>query len=248
MADDKVVIVTGGGKGIGRAIARSFVEAGDRVVIPDIDQVSLERTVAELRALGGDVLGMACDVREEAQVKALVSQSIERFGRVDVLINNAAVVSHSHVWPSPVWGEPWPLLRDMSLDFWKKVIETSVHGTFLCCKYVIPQMESQGGGHIITVPGGGRPEKLGVLAYAMAKQMTTALVRYLAEEVRNSNICVLAVNPGATIATEDAPEEVRRQYPGVEVIRNRYVLAAEAPMEMSGKSLRLVDDHLEASD
>jgi NAD(P)-dependent dehydrogenase (short-subunit alcohol dehydrogenase family) len=244
---DKVVIVTGGGKGIGRAIAASFVAAGARVVIPDVDVASMQRTVDELRQKGGKVLGIETDVRDEDQVRAMIARTVDEFGRVDVLINNAAIVSHSHVWPSPVWGEPWPLVRDMSYDFWRRVIETSIHGTFLCCKYAIPAMEAVGGGHIMTIPGGGRPEKLGVLAYAMAKQTTTAFVRYLAEEVRESNICVLAVNPGATIATEDAPEEVKQQYPGVEVIGNRYVLAAEAPMEMSGKSVRLVDGRLEAT-
>jgi NAD(P)-dependent dehydrogenase (short-subunit alcohol dehydrogenase family) len=247
MIEGKVAIITGGGKGIGRFIAGTFVDAGAKVVIAEIDRDALDRTAADLSARGGEVLAVATDVRDEAQVKSMVEQSMRQFGRIDVLINNAAVVSHSHIWPDPGWGEPWPVVADMPFDFWKKVMETSVNGTWLCCKYVIPHMAAQGSGHIITIPGGGQPAKIGVLAYAMAKQITTSFARYLAEEVRPSNICVVAVNPGATLATEDAPEQVREKYPGVEVVGNRYVLAAEAPMELTGRSLVLRDGKLEAS-
>jgi NAD(P)-dependent dehydrogenase (short-subunit alcohol dehydrogenase family) len=246
MVKDKVVIVTGGGKGLGRYIAGTFVEAEAKVVIAEIDAAALETAVEELKTRSEAVLGVQTDVRDEEQVSRLVAQVIERFGRVDVLVNNAAIVTHSHVWPSTAWTKPWPLIRDMPLEFWHKVIETNITGTYLCSKHVIPHMENQGSGHIITFPGGGSAQKLGVLAYSLTKQAVTVFARFLAEEVRASNICVLAVSPGATIATEDAPEEVKASYPGPEVIGNRYVLAADAPMALSGHSVRLVDGRLEA--
>jgi NAD(P)-dependent dehydrogenase (short-subunit alcohol dehydrogenase family) len=245
---DKVVIITGAGKGIGRYVAGTFVTAGAKVVASDIDAPALQRTVAELTSADGDVLGIETDVRDEAQVEAMVARAIERFGRIDVLINNAAVVTHSHLWPAPTWTQPWPVVRDMSKEFWDRVIETNLTGTFLCSKHVIPHMEAQGGGHIITLPGGGAATKLGVLAYSITKQAVTVFARFLAEEVRAANICVIAISPGATIGTEDAPEEVFRSYPGVEVVGQRYVLAADAPMELSGHSLRLVEGRLEAAD
>src|SRR5215470_6339816 len=98
MAEGKVVIVTGGGKGLGRFIAGTFVDAKAKVVIAEIDGKALDATVAELGAKSKDVLGVQTDVRDERQVANLVDQTIARFGRVDVLINNAAIVTHSHVW------------------------------------------------------------------------------------------------------------------------------------------------------
>lgn len=247
MVNGKVVIVTGGGKGIGRYVAGTFLDAGAKVVVADFDASSLDEALQALNQKSTEVLGIQADVRDEDQVKKLVSQTVERFGRVDVLINNAAIVSHSHLWPSPVWTEPWPLVRDMSLEFWSKVLETNVTGTFLCSKHVLPHMERQRSGHIITIPGGGPTHKLGVLAYALTKQAVTTFARFLAEEVRESNICVIAMSPGATVATEDAPPEVLERYPGVEAVGNRYVLAAEAVMEMSGHSLTVVDGSLQAT-
>ena len=243
----KVVIITGGGKGVGRYVAETFVDAGAKVVIAEMDAVALQQAVSELKERGGDVLGVSTDVRDEAQVQAMVAQVMQTYGRIDVLINNAAIVTHSHVWPNPVWTQPWPVVRDMSFDFWRKASETTVHGQFLCSKYVIPHMEAQGGGHIITVPGGGPADKLGVLAYALAKATTSVFARYLAEEVRAANICVLAINPGATIATDDAPDEVKQAYPGVEAVSTRYVAAAEAPMELSGKAVTFKDGRIVAA-
>ena len=245
MVEGKVVIVTGGGKGIGRHIARTFVDAKAKVILAEIDAPSLARTASELREQGGDVLAVETDVRREDSVRQMVAQTIDRFGRIDVLINNAAIVTHSHLWPDPVWTRPWPLVRDMSLEFWNRVIETNLTGTFLCSKHVIPQMERQRSGHIVTFPGGGPTHKLGVLAYSVTKQAVTVFARFLAEEVRESNICVIAVSPGATVGTEDAPPEVMKSYPGVEAVGNRYVLAAEAPMEMSGHSLTVRDGVLQ---
>jgi NAD(P)-dependent dehydrogenase (short-subunit alcohol dehydrogenase family) len=248
LIQDKVVIITGSAKGIGRYTAGTFVDAGAKVVIADVDREALQRTEAELKARGGDVLAVETDVRNEDAVKNLVDLTIERFGRVDVLINNAAIVSHSHLWPNPVWGPPWPPVRDMSLDFWNKVFETNVTGIFLCSKHVIPHMERQGGGHIITLTGGGAAEKLGVLTYSLSKATCGQFARYLAEEVRAANICVIAMGPGGTIGTEDAPPEVfAAGYPGVDIVGNRFVIAAEAPMEMTGRSVNVKDGKLEAT-
>jgi 3-oxoacyl-[acyl-carrier protein] reductase len=244
---NRVVIVTGGAKGIGRFVAGTLLDAGEKVVIADIDAEALRRAEVEL-ASRGDLLASQADVRSEPDVEGMVSQTIAHFGRVDVLINNAALVSHSHMWPDPVWGAPWPLVRDMSLEFWNKVFETNVTGMFLCSKHVIPHMERQGGGVIITLTGGGAAEKLGTLTYALSKQLCGQFARYLAEEVRAANIVVISMNPGGTIATEDAPPEVRAAgYPGVEIVGNRFVLACDATMEMTGRAVDVKDGKLEAA-
>jgi NAD(P)-dependent dehydrogenase (short-subunit alcohol dehydrogenase family) len=243
---DKVIILTGGARGIGRFAAGTLLDAGAKVAIADVDAEALQRTASDL-SQRGDLLAVEADVRSEADVENLVAKTVERFGRIDVLINNAAIVSHSHLWPDPVWGAPWPPVRDMSLDFWNKVFETNVTGTFLCSKHVIPHMERQGGGIIITLTGGGRPEKLGVLTYHLSKQAAGEFARYLAEEVRAANICVISMNPGGTIATEDAPPEVKAAgYPGVEIVGDRFVLACDARMDMTGHAVEVKDGRLEA--
>jgi 3-oxoacyl-[acyl-carrier protein] reductase len=244
---DKVVLVTGGAKGIGRFAAGTLLDAGAKVVIADVDEDALRQTAADLSPRG-DVLAVTADVRSESDVEAMVKQTVDRFGRIDVLINNAALVSHSHMWPDPVWGAPWPVVRDMSLDLWNAVFETNVTGTFLCSKHVIPHMERQGGGVIITLTGGGSAEKLGVLTYALSKQLCGQFARYLAEEVRAANIVVISMNPGGTIATEDAPPEVKAAgYPGVEIVGDRFVLACDATMEMTGRAVNVKDGKLEAA-
>jgi NAD(P)-dependent dehydrogenase (short-subunit alcohol dehydrogenase family) len=244
---NRVVIVTGGAKGIGRFAAGTLLDAGEKVVIADVDADALRQAEAEL-APRGDLLALLTDVRVESNIEAMVEQTIARFGRVDVLINNAALVSHSHMWPDPVWGAPWPPVRDMSLEFWNKVFETNVTGMFLCSKHVIPHMERQGGGVIITLTGGGSAEKLGTLTYALSKQLCGQFARYLAEEVRAAKIVVISMNPGGTIATEDAPPEVKAAgYPGVEIVGNRFVLACDATMEMTGRAVDVKDGKLEAA-
>jgi NAD(P)-dependent dehydrogenase (short-subunit alcohol dehydrogenase family) len=108
-------------------------------------------------------------------------------------------------------------------------------------------MERQGGGVIITLTGGGRPEKLGVLTYALSKQACAEFARYLAEEVRAANIRVISMSPGGTIATEDAPPEVKAAgYPGVEIIGDRFVLACDATMELTGQAVDVKDGRLVA--
>jgi NAD(P)-dependent dehydrogenase (short-subunit alcohol dehydrogenase family) len=247
MAQGKVVIVTGGAKGIGRYAAGTLLDAGARVVIADVDEQGLRSTADDLSSRG-ELLAVRADVRVEGEVQDMVRQTVARFGRVDVLINNAALVSHSHLWPDPVWGAPWPPVRDMSLEFWNNVFETNVTGMFLCSKYVIPHMERQGRGVIVTLTGGGAAEKLGTLTYALSKQLCGQFARYLAEEVRAANIVVISMNPGGTIATEDAPPEVRAAgYPGVEIVGNRFVLACDATMEMTGRAVNVVDGRLEAA-
>lgn len=235
----KVALITGGGKGIGRYIARTFAEAGASVAVADI--APLETVTGELRALGAEVLASQTDVRDEDAVRGLVENVVSRFGRIDALINNAAVVTHFQ------WGLPlWPRIRDMDKSFWDQVIDTNLGGTFLCTKYVLPHMEAQRSGHIVNTMGGGSPSTFGSCAYGVSKDAIKTFTRFVAEEEREFNICVVTINPGTQIATEEAPEEARQRMAGPEFVGNRFVLAAQAGMELSGKHLRLVDGRLEA--
>jgi NAD(P)-dependent dehydrogenase (short-subunit alcohol dehydrogenase family) len=102
MIRDQVAIVTGEAKGLGRHIARKFVTEGAKVALANIDVARLEKVAADLEKSGGEVLPIKANVRNEDEVRALVAQTLDRFRRVDILVNNAAVVTHSHWWSSPL--------------------------------------------------------------------------------------------------------------------------------------------------
>ena len=250
-ATSRTVIVTGAGRGIGRHIAGTFVQAGYRVAINDIDQDRLESVRVELAAAGADVMSVLADVREEADVQGLMDGVNERFGRIDVLVNNAAVVAHGH------WGPAfrWPPVRDMDFGFWKRVIDTNLSGVFLCTKYALAHMRPRRTGHIINIWGGYRREPLqnsdsiGRCAYVVTKHAVRAFTRFTAEEEREAGVCIVLVEPAErAIASEEAPLEVQRAYPGPESVGNRFVLAAEARMELTGRLIRLQNGRMVAVD
>ena len=237
MLEGKVAIVTGGARGVGRYIATTYAQSGAKLAIADVDPERLEQTATELGGLGAETIGVPTDVRDEASVRALMERVAEQFGRIDVLVNNAGIVPHFQ------WGvQRWPAVRDMDLSFWDRVIQTNLYGAFLCTKHVIPYMERQRSGHILNLHGGGRGT--GSVAYVLTKEALITFTQYVAEEVRDSNICVVIISPGAAIATEDAPEEARQRMPGPDYAGNRFVLGAVAPMELSGRLLTPRDGQL----
>ena len=241
MMNGRVVLITGSGKGIGRFVAGTFARQGARLVVNDI--APLDNVTREVEAAGAEVLAIQADVREEVQVRAMIDRAVQRFGRIDVLVNNAAIVTHFQ------WGiQPWPRIRDLDKSFWDRVIDTNLGGTFLCSKYVLPHMEAQGSGHIVSTMGGSSPGSIGASPYPITKDAIRTFTRFLAEEEREFNICVVMMRPGAQIATEEAPEEARRRMPGPEVVGDRFVLAATAGMELSGHLLDVQDGQLVISE
>ena len=229
MLEGKVVIVTGAGKGIGRHAATTFAQEKAKVVIADVNNEWLQKTASELGRLT-ETLAINADVRDEVTVKKMVDQVMNRFGRIDVLINNAAIVPHF------AWGIPrWPRIAEMDKDFWDRVIQTNLGGTFLCTKHVLPHMEAKKSGHIINLYGGGGLKPFGACAYMSTKAAIRVFTRYVAEEVRDSNVCVVIFSPRVPIATEGAPEEALKRLPGPEILGKGFVLAAQLPMDQSGE-------------
>ncbi len=240
MMQGKVVLVTGGARGIGRFIAHTFAREGAKLAVADIEP--LEKVSAELGEMGADVLAVPADVRDEEQVSAMVQRVADHYGRIDVLVNNAGIVPHFS------WGIPhWPLIKDMEKDFWDKVINTNLGGTFLCTKHVLPHMERQRSGHVLNVHGGGGLTSFGTCAYPVSKDAIRTFTLYVAEEEREWNVCVLIVHIGTPIATEEAPEEARQRLASPEVVENRFVLAAKAGMELSGLMVELREGRLVVS-
>ena len=201
---EKVVIVTGGAHGIGKAYALAFAGAGARVVIADIDKPSADRVVEEMRShLGGAALALATDVSNEAATKEMAAQTLARFGRIDVLVNNAAIFS----------VVPMNRGRIETIDpgEWDRLMAVNLRGLFFCCRAVLPAMREQRSGKIITIASGtvfaGAP---GRIHYVTSKAATIGFTRSLAREVGNDNINVNCLAPGNTLSEEDPTEQMIR--------------------------------------
>ena len=229
MLENKVVVITGGGQGIGKHAATTFAREKAKVVIADFNAELGKKTAAELSALT-EAVAIHTDVREEDSVKKMVEEVISRFGQIDVMMNNAAIVPHF------AWNIPrWPLISDMPLDFWDRVVQTNLYGTFFGTKHAIPHMAKRKSGHIINLYGGGGVRPGGAATYMVTKDGIRTFTRYVAEEVRGSNIGGVTFSPRVPIATETAPEEALKRMPGPEILGQGFVLCAELPMEQSGK-------------
>ncbi len=179
---DQVVIVTGGSQGIGQAYVRAFIEEGARVLIADI-------------ADPGDFLGqfdqadcvfVETDIREEASTLSMADAALDRFGRIDVLINNAARAGRTARWP----------LMEIALDDWDEVFRVNVRGTMLCVRAVVPAFEKAGRGRIVNIASDsfykGHP---GMLAYVASKGAVIAMTRSLSKELGPLGVNVNAVAP-----------------------------------------------------
>jgi 3-oxoacyl-[acyl-carrier protein] reductase len=228
MLKDKVAIVTGSAQGIGKHAAKTLAQSGAKVVVADFNAAEAEKTAAELRAFT-ETMAIPLDVRNEDDVRKAFDTAAGKFGRIDILVNNAGIVPHFR------WGVPrWPVVSDMPLEFWDRVVRTNLYGTFFGSKYVIPHLKKQKGGHIINLYGGGGTKPPGALAYVVTKDAIRTFTRFLAEEVRDSNICAVAISPGEPIATETAPDKAKKELPGPEVLGSAFALAAELSLDASG--------------
>ena len=241
MLEGKVVVITGSGQGIGKHAARTFAKEKAKVVIADFNLDLAKKTAAEIGA-STESIAIDTDVRSEDSVKKMIDEVIHRCGQIDIMMNNAAIVPHF------AWNIPrWPLIADMPVDFWNRVIHTNLYGTFFGTKHVIPHMAKRKSGHIINLYGGGGVRPGGAATYMVTKDGIRTFTRYVAEEVRDDNICVVTFSPRVPIATETAPEEALRRLPGPEILGQGFVLCAQLPMAQSGKCFayengKLVDE------
>ncbi len=187
----RAVIITGGGKGIGKIYAQEFARAGARVLAADIDQAAAEAVAAGLREEGYDAQGTGTDVCDPAAAEAMAERARSYFGRIDVLINNASLMS---VLPRRSWME-------IPVEEWDRVMAVNLRGMFLCCRAVFPAMKEQGRGKIVNISSSrvweGTPLRL---HYTTSKAGVIGLTRALAREVGEHGVTVNAVSPGATLS------------------------------------------------
>lgn len=203
--EGKVAVVTGASRGIGKAVAKLFAKEGAKVVVTARSETESERlpgtihrTVDEIQSEGGQALAIRCDIRHEDEVEAMARQSVEAFGPIDILVNNAAAT-----FPSPA--------RDFPLKRWDIIMDVNVRGAFLCIRSVLPGMLETRSGAIVNMTSGAgdmqakrHDGRLPSLGYAVSKAALNKLTINLAAELAEEGVAVNALTPAAAVATEGA--------------------------------------------
>ena len=199
---DRVAIITGSGRGIGRAIALKLAEAGASVVVNDVgDMAPAEEVAEEIRKLGQDSLVVPADVSQPADVASLVDTSVEKCGKVDILVNNAGITRDQ-------------LILRMSDDDWDKVLSVNLKSVFLCSKAVLRHMMRQRWGRIVNISSiVGLIGNPGQANYSSSKAGIIGLTRTIAKEVASRGITANAIAPGFidTPMTQQLPDERKQE-------------------------------------
>jgi len=202
---DKVAIITGGARGIGEATAKKFVKEGAKVVIADINQEDIERTVNEIKAMGGEITGVIVDVTSRESVDKMINDTVEKYGRIDVLVNNAGITMDS-------------TLIKMTEDQWDKVIDVNLKGVFNCGQAAAKVMAEQGSGVILNASSVvGIHGNFGQTNYAATKWGVIGMTKTWAKELGRKGVRSNAVAPGfiLTPMVQKMPEDV------LEIMKNK---------------------------
>ena len=226
----KVALITGGSRGIGKAIASTYARQGARVFICARGEDDLARTLTEIRNDGGDIDGWAGDVGKPEEARRIVGAAVKRSGAIHVLVNNASLLG------------PRVPIADYPAEEWGEVVRVNLTGVFLITQRVLPVMIAQGQGSIINVSSGvGRTGKARWGAYACAKDGLEGLTQVLADELKDSGIRVNSVNPAATrtgMRAQAYPEEDPLTLPAPEEIMPIFLyLASDDSVGVTGKAL-----------
>src|SRR5581483_7266584 len=182
---ERVCIITGGGRGLGREMALTFAREGARVVVAGTSEAALQQTAAEIHEGGARAIAVRCDVSDEAAVEQLAEKTLAEFGQIDVLVNNAGAIG------------PTALTSEVSLDDWNRTLAVNLTGAFLCARAVLPHMAARRQGKIINIASIaghiGYPLRA---PYAASKWGMLGLNQTLAAEWGQHNIQVNAISPG----------------------------------------------------
>jgi NAD(P)-dependent dehydrogenase (short-subunit alcohol dehydrogenase family) len=186
---NKVAIVTGGGRGLGKVYCLRMAEEGAKVVVADILEREAEETVSEIKAKGGTAIAVKADITSESSTQHMAEETVKKFGRIDILVNNAGYY----------YGMGRKRFYDISSEEWDKAMLVNAKGTWLCCRAVFPYMKQQGKGKIINLSSETvfSPTKT-MIHYVASKAAIIGITRVLAGELGQYGICVNAVAPGFT--------------------------------------------------
>lgn len=187
---DKAIIISGAAAGIGKGIATKFAEQGANLLLTDLNQANLDATVTELKAFGGEVVGLIADAASNDGIDKTFATARSEFGRIDVLVNNAGVPDY------------WKTLVELSDEDWNRNIGINMTGPFRACRAIVPIMSEQGGGVIVNIASissfrGGRSG----LAYTVAKHGVVGLTKAVAIEYADRGIRCNCISPGSVITS-----------------------------------------------
>ncbi|MFN2464668.1 MAG: 3-oxoacyl-ACP reductase FabG [Candidatus Dormibacteria bacterium] len=216
--DNRVALVTGGGRGIGAGTARRLASEGATVVVADLDQAPAQEVVAEIESTGGKGLALACDVTERASVEAMFDQAIAKYGQLDILVACAGIIRDN-------------LIHKMTDDDWDAVINTHLKGTFLCAQAAQKHMTPRKYGKMVFLSSTSALGNRGQTNYSTAKAGLQGMARTLALELGRFNINVNAVAPGFvdTRMTQATAERM-----GVDYEQFKQGAAAMIPLQRVG--------------
>lgn len=234
--EGKTAIVTGAGMGIGRSIALAFAEEGVNTVVVSRTQADIDNVVTEVSKFNAGSLAVKADVSIEGQVEEMVRRTLEAFGRIDILVNNA--VAHG----------PTNFITQINVKDWDHTVEINLRGVFLCSKAVLPTMMKQKSGNIINMSSGAgkRTREISFasptrsLVYNVTKFGVEGFTLALAEQVNKFNINVNALRPGPTDTRAHAgasPEKKATLRKPDEIKKVAVFLASQGPMGITGESL-----------
>lgn len=230
----KVALITGGSRGIGRAVAAAYADHGAKIFICGRNDRNVRHAVEEIRLAGGVIDGVSGDISEPADAQRIVRQAIARFGTIDVLVNNASLLG------------PRVTIADYDFAVWRQVLGTNLDGLFLVTHEVLPIMRARRSGAIINLTSGvGRVGKAKWGAYAVSKAALEGFTQVLADEVRAEGIRVNSVNPAATrtqMRAQAYPAEDPMTLPAPESVVPIFVyLASDESVAVSGQALNARD-------
>jgi NAD(P)-dependent dehydrogenase (short-subunit alcohol dehydrogenase family) len=227
----RTAIVTGGAMGIGRAIAMRLAQDGASVVIADLQK--FDQAAAEIaKATGSKTLGLQIDVSRETDVSKMASETMKALGRIDILVNNAAVFSSIELRP----------FENIPVDEFRKVMEVNIMGVWLCCRACVPHMRKGGYGRIVNLASGAPLKGVPLfLHYISSKGAVIAMTRGLAREVGKDGITVNSLAPGFTLSENVAKHEVHVKLGEVTRL-SRAIPRDETPEDLVGTVSFLASD------
>jgi NAD(P)-dependent dehydrogenase (short-subunit alcohol dehydrogenase family) len=224
----RTIVVTGAATGIGQAFAIGCAAQGANVVVADMN--AAEETVAAVEAAGGQALAVRVDVSDQASVDAMAAAALQRFGRIDGLINNAAYFREVKLTP----------FEEIDPAIWERIFRVNVQGVWNCCKAVMPAMRAQNSGAIVNIASvvavAGQP---GYLHYVASKGAVLSMTKGLAKECGAHNVRVNVIAPGfvLTDATKNRPIEWQQSF-----LKARAISREQRPDDLVGTALYLLSD------
>ena len=229
--DGKVAIVTGGGRGIGVEYAKVLAAEGAKVAVTDI--VDTETTVNIIKQAGGEAIGIHCDVTDPDNIKAMVAETVDTYGRLDILVNNAALFVDI----------PRRTFMDIDSEEWDKVMAVNVRGSFNCSKAVVPSLRKRGAGSIVNISSSTALKGIPfTLHYVTSKGAIIAMTRAMARELGEENIRVNSLAPGLTMSEAVAAADNTFAPYNKASIRGRALKREQVPEDLVGAAIFLASD------